>query len=130
MATNMHASAVVVGDRGVVISGASGLGKTGLALALVIYARSLGWFGRLVGDDQLLLSSHDGRLFCTAPPTLAGLVEIRGLGPRPIAHEATAPVDLHVALGGVDVGVEGASAAQLDRAVTDDEELEVAWEWV
>jgi serine kinase of HPr protein (carbohydrate metabolism regulator) len=98
MAANMHASAVVVGDRGVLISGASGLGKTGLALALVMYAHSIGWFGCLVGDDQLLLSAHDGRLFCETPETLAGLVEVRGLGPRPIVHEAKAPVDLHVAL--------------------------------
>ncbi len=98
MAANLHASAVIIGDRGVLISGASGLGKSGLALALVMYARSLGWFGRLVGDDQLLLSSHAGRLVCAAPQSLAGLVEIRGLGPRPIVHESRAPVDLHVAL--------------------------------
>ena len=98
MSSNMHASAVVVGDRGVLISGASGLGKSGLALALVAYARMLGWFGCLVGDDQLLLSGHEGRLLCTVPGTLAGLVEIRGLGPRPIAHERKAPVDLHVVL--------------------------------
>ena len=98
MAINMHASAAVVGDRGVLISGASGQGKTGLALALVMYARSLGRFGCLVGDDQLLLSSHYGRLVCTAPRTLAGLVEIRGLGPRQIRHEARGLVDLHVDL--------------------------------
>jgi serine kinase of HPr protein (carbohydrate metabolism regulator) len=98
MVTNIHASAVVVGDRGVLISGASGLGKTGLALALLMHARALGRFGCLVGDDQLLLSSHDGRLICTAPQALAGLIEIRGLGPRPIRHEMRAPVDLHVDL--------------------------------
>jgi len=98
MAINMHASAAVVGDRGVLISGASGHGKTGLALALIMYARALGRFGCLIGDDQLLLSGHGGRLVCAAPRTLAGLVEIRGLGPRPIRHEAKALVDLHVDL--------------------------------
>jgi serine kinase of HPr protein (carbohydrate metabolism regulator) len=98
MASNTHASAVVVGDRGVLISGASGLGKSGLALALVVHARSFGLFGRLVGDDQLLLSSRNGRLFCAVPAALAGLAEIRGLGPRPVAHEPLAPVDLHVVL--------------------------------
>ena len=62
MASNMHASAVVVGDRCILISGASGLGKSGLALALLVHARTLGWFGCLVGDDQLLLSAHHGRI--------------------------------------------------------------------
>lgn len=94
----MHASAVAVGDRGILISGTSGLGKSGLALALVVHARSLGCFACLVGDDQLLLSGHDNRLLCAVPATLAGLVEIRGLGPRPVAHEPKALVDLHVVL--------------------------------
>jgi serine kinase of HPr protein (carbohydrate metabolism regulator) len=102
MAANIHASAVVLGDRGVLVAGAPGSGKTGLALALVSHARSFGLFGRLVGDDQLLLSVHHGRLLCAAPPTIAGLVEIRGLGLRPLEFEARAPVDLFVMLVGSD----------------------------
>ncbi len=97
-ATNIHASAVVLGDRGVLIAGAPGSGKTGLALALVSHARSFGLFGRLVGDDQLFLSVHHGRLVCAAPPTIAGLAEVRGLGPSPLEFEARAPVDLYVTL--------------------------------
>jgi serine kinase of HPr protein (carbohydrate metabolism regulator) len=98
VAKNIHASAVVLGDRGVLIAGPSGSGKTGLALALVSHAKSFGLFGRLVGDDQLLLSVHNGRLLCAAPPTIAGLAEVRGLGPSPLEFEARAPVDLYVAL--------------------------------
>jgi serine kinase of HPr protein (carbohydrate metabolism regulator) len=98
MPDNIHASAVVLGDRGVLIAGASGSGKTGLALALVLHARSFGLFGRLVGDDQLFLSVHGGRLFCAAPRAIAGLAEIRGLGPRPVDFETKAPVDLFVRL--------------------------------
>jgi serine kinase of HPr protein (carbohydrate metabolism regulator) len=95
---NFHASAVVLGDRGIVIAGASGAGKTLLALALISHARSLGLFVRLVADDQVFLSTHDGRLVCVAPETIAGLVEVRGVGPQPAAHEKKAPVDLLVRL--------------------------------
>jgi serine kinase of HPr protein (carbohydrate metabolism regulator) len=102
MADNIHASAVVIGDRGVLLSGPSGIGKSALAMSLVMHAQGLGRFGRLVGDDQLLLSVHDGRLFCTAPAAIAGLVEIRGLGPTPVAHVGKAPVDLWVELVGCD----------------------------
>ena len=98
MPDNFHASAVVLGDRGIVIAGESGAGKTQLALALVSHARSFGLFARLVADDQIFLSLHHGRLICTAPPTIAGLAEVRGLGPRRIGYVAKAPVDLLVRL--------------------------------
>jgi serine kinase of HPr protein (carbohydrate metabolism regulator) len=98
MPTNIHASAVVLGERGVLIVGAPGSGKTGLALALVSHARAFGLFARLVGDDQLFLSAHEGRLVCAVPPTIAGLAEVRGLGPRRLEFEAKAPVDLQVRL--------------------------------
>ena len=95
---NMHATAVLLGDRGVVIAGPSGSGKTALALALIDKARISGLFARLVSDDQLFLSASAGHLVCHAPATIAGLIEIRGLGPSPIAHEAAAAVDLLVRL--------------------------------
>ncbi|MEP9387066.1 HPr kinase/phosphorylase [Mesorhizobium sp. KR9-304] len=98
MANNFHATAVVLGDRGVVIAGETGMGKTQLALDLISRVRTQGMFARLVADDQILLSAHGGRLVCTAPAAIAGLVEIRGLGPSPLAHLARAPVDLVVRL--------------------------------
>jgi len=100
--TNIHASAVVLGDRGIVITGASGVGKTQLALALICHAEAAGSFGRLVADDQLFLSEHGGRLVAHAPDTIAGLVEARGIGPVRIAFERKAPVDLVVRLVGRD----------------------------
>lgn len=98
MADNFHASAIVLGDRGIVISGKSGAGKTQLAVALISHVRAHGLFARLVADDQIFLAAHHGRLVCSAPRTIAGLVEIRGVGPRPIGHEPKAPVDLLVRL--------------------------------
>lgn len=98
MANNFHASAVVLGDRGIVIAGTSGAGKSQLALALVADVLASGRFARLVSDDQIFLSAYNGRLTCSAPPTIAGLIEVRGLGPRPVAHEPKASVDLLVRL--------------------------------
>lgn len=98
MPQNIHASAVVLGDRGIVIVGSSGMGKTQLALALICHARSFGWFARLVADDQVLLSAHGGRVICAAPATIAGLVEVRGVGPWPAACEMKVPADLVVRL--------------------------------
>ena len=98
MPDNLHASAVVLRDRGIVIAGESGAGKTQLALALLAHAQSFGLFARLVADDQIFLAVHHGRLVCAAPSTIAGLVEVRGLGPRAVAHEMKAPVDLVIRL--------------------------------
>jgi serine kinase of HPr protein (carbohydrate metabolism regulator) len=98
MPQNLHASAVVLGDRGIVIAGESGAGKTQLALDLIFHARSFGRFARLVADDQVLVSVHDDRLVCSAPPTIAGLVEVRGVGPQPTPYESKACVDLLVRL--------------------------------
>ncbi len=95
---NIHATAVVLSDRGIVIRGESGTGKTQLALALICHAMAQGLFGRLVSDDQIILSIHGGRLACEAPATIAGLVEVRSVGPSRMDFIAKAPVDLLVDL--------------------------------
>lgn len=113
MADNFHASAVVLGDRGIVIAGDAGAGKTQLALALISHARTHGLFAGLVADDQVFLSAHDGRLVCIAPETIAGLVEVRGVGPQPTAYIKKAPVDLMVRL------VERSAAERFPEAETE-----------
>lgn len=95
---NLHATALVLGDRGVLIAGASGSGKTTLALALIDHMLKFGRFARLVADDQLFVEHANGRLIALAPAAIAGLVEIRGLGPRPIAWEPAVVIDLAVKL--------------------------------
>ena len=97
-APNLHATAVVIGDRGVLITGDSGSGKTTLALALVASARSDGRFAMLVSDDQVLVSAAGGRLVCAAPTAIAGLVEVRGRVPQIIETVPNAVIDLVVAL--------------------------------
>jgi serine kinase of HPr protein (carbohydrate metabolism regulator) len=75
-----HATALLVGETGVLIRGASGSGKSSLALALLAAAGSGGEHARLVGDDRLRLSIAHGRLVARAHPAIAGLIEQRGEG--------------------------------------------------
>lgn len=79
----VHASAVKVGDRAVLIRGPSGAGKSMLAFGLILAGRA----GQippveLIGDDRVMLGPDDGRLWVRYVPELAGLIEIRGLGIR------------------------------------------------
>lgn len=84
--TIIHASCVAVNDRAVLITGAAGQGKTTLALALMAHGAIL------VADDRVMLSNCDGRLVATAPPTIAGLIEARGIGLLNAAHADAASV--------------------------------------
>jgi serine kinase of HPr protein (carbohydrate metabolism regulator) len=95
---NIHGTALLVGDRGILVIGSSGAGKTTLALALIDYFSMRGKFSRLVGDDQLFVESRAGRLVAHAPSTIAGLIEIPGLGPRALPHEPAAVIDLCIRL--------------------------------
>jgi serine kinase of HPr protein (carbohydrate metabolism regulator) len=99
---NIHATAVLIGERGVLITGPSGSGKTTLALALVDHFSRRGLFARLIGDDQLFVAARFGRLVCYAPATIAGLTEVPGLGPRPLLFEPGAVVDLAIQLVAAD----------------------------
>lgn len=68
------ATCVAIGGRGVLIEGASGTGKSALALALIDRGAVL------VGDDGVLLAPIDGRLIAYPHPRTRGLLEIRNLG--------------------------------------------------
>ncbi len=95
---NLHGTAVVLGDKGILITGRSGAGKTALALALIDRWRGTGRFARLVSDDQCMARPAGRGLLLEAPPAIEGLVEIHGLGPRPCLAENRAVIDLVVHL--------------------------------
>ena len=99
----IHASAVLVGARAVLIRGPSGAGKSRLALALLQTAPSgQSVFARLVSDDRSHLEAHHGRLLVRPPANLAGLIEVRGLGIRRLPWEPVAVVGLVVDLAAPD----------------------------
>ena len=93
-AETIHATCVAIRGAGVLIAGASGAGKSDLALRLL--ARG----AMLVADDYTLLSTVDGRLIASVPATIAGMIEVRGLGLVAMPYRDAVPVALLVALGG------------------------------
>lgn len=95
-ATRVHASCVVVGEAGILIRGASGAGKSSLALALVEAASARGLFARLVGDDRIALSRVGAALVARPVAPLEGLLEVRGVGLLTRPHLAAARVRLVV----------------------------------
>jgi serine kinase of HPr protein (carbohydrate metabolism regulator) len=99
----VHASAVLVGDRAVLIRGPSGSGKSRLAFDLILAGRA----GQipaavLVGDDRVYLEVVRGQLMVRPARELAGLIEIRGLGIRRCDSAEQAVVGLVVDLSAVD----------------------------
>lgn len=71
---DIHGSCVAFGARGVLILGASGSGKSGLALQLI------GLGASLVADDRTFIFAKDGWPCAKAPSELRGVIEARGLG--------------------------------------------------
>jgi serine kinase of HPr protein (carbohydrate metabolism regulator) len=101
--SSVHASAVLVGDRAVLIRGPSGSGKSRLTFDLILAGRS----GQippavLVGDDRVHLEVAQGRLVVRPARELAGLIEIRGLGIRRCDFAEQAVVGLVVDLSAAD----------------------------
>jgi HPr kinase/phosphorylase len=99
----VHASAVLVGARAILIRGPSGAGKSRLALELIESARTGTLrFARLVGDDRLHLEPAGGRLLVRPAEALAGLIELRGVGILRRDYEPCAVVGLVVDLAAAD----------------------------
>ena len=91
-AETLHASTVAIHGRAVLITGPSGSGKSDLALRLLDRGFTL------VSDDQTLVRRDGGRLLASAPPSIAGKLEVRGIGIVDIGHDSDVPVALLVEL--------------------------------
>jgi serine kinase of HPr protein (carbohydrate metabolism regulator) len=98
MTTALHATCIVIRDRGVLITGPSGAGKSSLALRLMGLAERQGLFCALVGDDRVVLSPAGTRLVARPHPAIAGLVERRGSGIVSCGFEPAAVVGLVIEL--------------------------------
>src|SRR5215213_8485514 len=91
-AETVHASTVAKDGRAVLISGPSGSGKSDLALRLLDRGFTL------VSDDQTLVRRDGARLIASAPPTIGGKLEVRGIGIIDMDHIEDVPVALQVEL--------------------------------
>lgn len=89
----IHASCVAIDGRAVLIEGPSGCGKSDLALRLI--DRGAG----LVSDDYTELTVESDRLIARAPDTIAGRIEVRGLGIVDLPPAPPSPVALLVRSG-------------------------------
>jgi serine kinase of HPr protein (carbohydrate metabolism regulator) len=99
----IHASAVLVGDRAVLIRGRSGSGKSRLAFDLILAGRAgLIAPAVLIGDDRVHLEAVAQGLLVRPAAAIAGLIEIRGLGLRRCAFAAEALLGLVVDLAAED----------------------------
>ncbi|QIG80572.1 HPr kinase/phosphorylase [Stakelama tenebrarum] len=88
----VHASCVAIGGRAVLIEGASCAGKSDLALRLIDRG------AMLVADDYTICTRRD-RVLCAAPPTtIAGKIEVRGVGIVEMSYESDVTVALHIAI--------------------------------
>ena len=81
-AERVHGTAIALGRRAVLIRGPSGAGKSDLALRCLGLGPSaiVRETVRLVADDQVILKQDGEELRASAPPTLRGKLEVRGLG--------------------------------------------------
>lgn len=88
----VHATAVAIDGNAVLLRGPSGAGKSDLGLRLIDAG------ARLVADDQSELCRDGDRIVVRAPATIAGLIEVRGIGIIRVAATPQAPLLLVVDL--------------------------------
>lgn len=98
---NLHGTTVALGDAGVLLLGASGAGKSDLAL------RFLAGHGQwpcgglrrtLVADDRTIVTRTPAGLIASSPPTIAGKLEVRGVGIVDVEMRVSVPLRLVVHL--------------------------------
>jgi serine kinase of HPr protein (carbohydrate metabolism regulator) len=99
---DLHASALTIKEAGVLIRGASGSGKSRLALALITAAHAKGAFSRLIGDDRIKLENCSGRLIARGHSNIPGQIEQRGVGILRLPFLSAAVIRLVVDLAPAD----------------------------
>ena len=88
----IHGTAVTIDGAGVLLRGPSGSGKSDLALRLIDGGAAL------VADDRVVLSRHGDDVMAAVPETIAGKLEVRGLGIVRLPAAAAPPLRLVVDL--------------------------------
>jgi HPr kinase/phosphorylase len=88
----IHASCIELAGAGILLRGPSGSGKSDLALRLIDGG------ARLVADDRTDLTVEDGSLIASSPLTIAGKIEVRGIGIMALANVSRSRVGIAVDL--------------------------------
>ncbi len=94
---SIHATSIAVGRRALLIRGPSGSGKSALALQMLAMG------AQLISDDQTCISADPGGTpMASAPESIRGMIEARGLGLLAVEPAPPAPIAAVVDLGTVE----------------------------
>ena len=110
MSQFVHATCVAMDNIGCLLLGPPGSGKSDLALRLVTDQGAT-----LVADDQVVVDLRQGKLVASPPATLAGLIEVRGIGIVPMAYRRRVTLGFAVVL---------VAPGEVERLPEDDEGIE------
>lgn len=100
----LHGTVVDIDGAGVLLRGPSGSGKSDLALRLIDGGAVL------VADDRVVLSEQAGSVQASAPETIHGKLEVRGIGIVTLPAEPVSVLRLVIDL------VEGHAVERLPKA--------------
>jgi HPr kinase/phosphorylase len=96
----IHGTGLALGDKGVLIRGASGTGKSDLALRCLAMPPNqiIPLQSQLIADDRVVLTMKGGAIWMEAPDPIAGLIEVRGIDIVAVGPPASARLTLIVDL--------------------------------
>jgi len=87
----VHGTCVALGTRAALLRGTPGSSKSDLALRFLALAGEAALRPLLIADDQVWVETQEnGQALASVPETLAGLIEVRGLGIAEMPFEPTA----------------------------------------
>lgn len=93
----VYGTCVCLAEKGAILLGPSGSGKSDLALRFILNTPDA-LAPALVSDDQIEIVKRGGKLIASPPKTIAGRIEVRGLGILDLAYREEAEVRLVVRL--------------------------------
>lgn len=99
--SNIHASCVDYNNKGILLLGASGSGKSGLCLELI-----LNYNAELVADDRVEIKPEAGEIYASSPENIKGLLEVRNVGILRLPSREKSKINVVVKLEAASVSLE------------------------
>lgn len=93
-----HGCALVLGNKGILVRGPSGSGKSMLTQMLIDNWQTNGLFACWVADDRVMLKATGLQIIARAPQALLGLAERRFAGIKPVDCLQCAVIDVVIDL--------------------------------